>query len=51
VPRTDGGYQFGEPSGIVEIPVSWSWDDFRRSSSSRMTEVADEYRAQAGQAG
>ena len=28
VPRTDGGYQFGTPSEIVEIPVSWSWDDF-----------------------
>ena len=28
VPRTDGGYLFGEPSEIVEIPVSWSWDDF-----------------------
>jgi peptidoglycan/xylan/chitin deacetylase (PgdA/CDA1 family) len=28
VPRREGGFQFGEPSGIVEIPVSWSWDDF-----------------------
>jgi peptidoglycan-N-acetylglucosamine deacetylase len=28
VARTDGGYLFGEPSEIVEIPVSWSWDDF-----------------------
>ena len=28
VPRTDGGFLFGEPSEIVEIPVSWSWDDF-----------------------
>ena len=28
VPKLDGGYQFGEPTDIVEIPVSWSWDDF-----------------------
>jgi peptidoglycan-N-acetylglucosamine deacetylase len=28
VARTDGGFQFGDPTDIVEIPVSWSWDDF-----------------------
>jgi len=28
VPRLDGGFGFGQPSDIVEIPVSWSWDDF-----------------------
>lgn len=28
IPRTEGGFQFGLPSQIVEIPVSWSWDDF-----------------------
>jgi peptidoglycan/xylan/chitin deacetylase (PgdA/CDA1 family) len=28
LPRIDGGFQFGEPTEIVEIPVSWSWDDF-----------------------
>lgn len=27
VPRPDGGYVFDRPSGIVEIPVSWGWDD------------------------
>ncbi len=24
----DRAYEFGQPSEIVEIPVSWSWDDF-----------------------
>jgi len=28
VARLDGGFAFGQPSDIVEIPVSWSWDDF-----------------------
>jgi hypothetical protein len=28
VPHRDRGYEFGKPSEIVEIPVSWSWDDF-----------------------
>ncbi len=28
VPRQNGGFQFGQPSDIVEIPVSWSWCDF-----------------------
>jgi hypothetical protein len=26
--RVDGGFEFGQPTEIVEIPVSWSWDDF-----------------------
>jgi len=24
----DRGYEFGQPSDMVEIPVSWSWDDW-----------------------
>ena len=28
IARLDGGFVFGQPSEIVEIPVSWSWDDF-----------------------
>jgi peptidoglycan-N-acetylglucosamine deacetylase len=28
VARLDGGFRFGGPTEIVEIPVSWSWDDF-----------------------
>jgi len=24
----EGGYRFGRESSLVEIPVSWSWDDF-----------------------
>jgi peptidoglycan/xylan/chitin deacetylase (PgdA/CDA1 family) len=27
-PASDSGYQFGPESDLVEIPVSWSWDDF-----------------------
>jgi peptidoglycan-N-acetylglucosamine deacetylase len=28
VARLEGGFEFGRPTEIVEIPVSWSWDDF-----------------------
>jgi peptidoglycan-N-acetylglucosamine deacetylase len=28
VPHTDRGYEFGPTTDIVEIPVSWNWDDF-----------------------
>jgi len=27
----DGGFGFGQPSTVVEIPVGWSWDDFPQS--------------------
>ena len=28
VPAETGGYMFGEETSLVEVPVSWSWDDF-----------------------
>jgi peptidoglycan-N-acetylglucosamine deacetylase len=28
IPQPTDGYVFGRPSSIVEIPVSWNWDDF-----------------------
>lgn len=28
VPATTGGYRFGAETNLVEVPVSWSWDDF-----------------------
>ena len=28
VPALTGGYRFGAETSLVEVPVSWSWDDF-----------------------
>jgi peptidoglycan-N-acetylglucosamine deacetylase len=28
VPALTGGYHFGAETSLVEVPVSWSWDDF-----------------------
>ena len=28
IPAPTGGYVFGAETSLVEVPVSWSWDDF-----------------------